>query len=181
MESRVKLFGHPIHPMLIVLPLGLLSAAVVFDVVHLVTDDEVFSSIAFWNIALGVVGGLLAAVFGLIDWLNIPKETRARRIGLFHGLGNVIVVTLFAVSWVIRLAASTYEPGTIGYVFSFAGIGLALVTGWLGGELVDRLGVGVDHGANLDAPNSLTGVPADSRAQRPSHTGVFAGRPRSKP
>jgi uncharacterized membrane protein len=179
MESKAKLLGHPIHPMLIVLPLGLLSAAVVFDIVYLVIDEDVFSTIAFWNIALGVVGGLLAAIFGAIDWFNIPRDTRAKRIGLFHGVGNVIVVALFAISWVIRLGDPAYEPGVAGYVFSFAGIGLALVTGWLGGELVDRLGVGVDHGANVDAPSSLTGLPADSQVRRSSHTGVFAGRPRS--
>jgi len=56
-ESKVKLFGHPIHPMLIVLPLGLLSTAVVFDVIYMLTGDEVFSSVAFWNIAAGVIGG----------------------------------------------------------------------------------------------------------------------------
>ena len=179
MESKVKLLGHPIHPMLIVLPLGLLSAAIVFDIVYLLIHDDVFSTIAFWNIGLGVVGGLLAAVFGAIDWFHIPKDTRAKRIGLFHGVGNVIVVSLFAVSWILRLADPAYEPSVAAYVLSFAGIGLALITGWLGGELVDRLGVGVDHGANVDAPNSLTGAPADAKAVRPSHTGVFAGRPRS--
>lgn len=180
MESKVKLLGHPIHPMLIVLPLGLLSAAVLFDIVYLAIDDDVFSAIAFWNIALGVLGGLLAAVFGAIDWWHIPRDTRAKRIGLIHGIGNVIVVSLFAISWLIRLTDAAYEPSAIAYVFSFAGIGLALVTGWLGGELADRLGVGVDHGANLDAPNSLTGQRADSPGARPSHTGAFAGRPRSR-
>jgi len=160
MESKVKLLGHPVHPMLIVLPLGLLSSAVIFDIVHLVSGQDVFSTIAFWDMGLGIVGGLLAAVFGLIDWLNIPGGTRAKRIGLFHGGGNVVVVTLFAVSWLIRLAADNYEPGAVAYIFSFAGVALASVTAWLGGELVDRLGVGVDTGANLDAPNSLSGEPA---------------------
>jgi uncharacterized membrane protein len=160
MESKVKLLGHPIHPMLIVLPLGLLSAAVVFDVVYLVTNDQVFSNIAYWNMALGIVGGLLAAVFGLLDWLNIPGGTRAKRIGLLHGGGNVVVVTLFAISWLMRLNAAGYEPSGLAYVFSFAGLALAAVTGWLGGELVDRLGVGVDDGANVDASSSLTGEPA---------------------
>jgi uncharacterized membrane protein len=80
-ESWAKLFGHPIHPMLIVLPLDLLSAAVVFDVVYLISGEDAFSTAAFWNIALGVIGGLTAAVFGAWDWWNIPKDTRAKRIG----------------------------------------------------------------------------------------------------
>ena len=173
MESRVKLLGHPIHPMLIVLPLGLLSAAVVFDVVHLVSDEPAFSIVAYWNIAAGIVGGLLAAVFGAWDWAHIPKETRAKRIGLMHGGGNVVVVALFAISWLIRGGATDYEPSGVAYALSFAGLALAAVTGWLGGELVDRLGVGVDDGANLDAPSSLSGAPAsDIRS---------AGRPVGRP
>lgn len=166
MESKVKVLGHPVHPMLIVLPLGLLSAAVVFDVVYLIGGDDVFSSIAFWNIGLGIVGGLLAAVFGLLDWLHIPGGTRAKRIGLMHGGGNVVVVTLFAISWLIRLGGADYEPSPVAYVFSFAGLALAAVTAWLGGELVDRLGVGVDDGANVNASSSLTGEPADRMAAR---------------
>ena len=127
MESKVKLFGHPIHPMLIVLPLGLLSAAVVFDVVYLVTGDDVFSSVAFWNIAAGVVGGLGAAVFGAWDWFHIPSDTRAKRIGLLHGGGNVLVVALFSVSWLLRLGQEGYEPGVVAYALSFGGLALAAV------------------------------------------------------
>lgn len=103
MESRAKLLGHPIHPMLIVLLLGLFIAAVVFDAVYLWRGSATFATVAYWNIAAGVVGGLLAAVFGLIDWFAIPTGTRATRIGL---------------------------------------------------------GVGVDDGAHLDAPSSLSGRPA---------------------
>lgn len=175
MESRVKFLGHPIHPMLIVVPLGLLSAAVIFDVVYLFVDDEVFSSIAFWNMSLGIVGGLLAAIFGFIDWLNIPKDTRAKRIGLLHGGGNIVVVTLFAISWLLRFNAVDYEPSAAAYVFSFVALGLATVTAWLGGELVDRLGVGVDEGANVNASSSLTGEPARHVADGGATSGRTAG------
>ncbi len=73
---------------------------------------------------------------------------------MIHGLGNVIVLLLFAGSWLLRRDVPEM-PGTFAYILSFAGAGLSLVTGWLGGELVDRLGVGVDEGANLNASNSL--------------------------
>jgi hypothetical protein len=69
-ESRAKIMGHPIHPILIPFPLGLLSTSVVFDVVHLLTGDEKWAEISFWMIAAGVIGGLAAAVFGLIDSLG---------------------------------------------------------------------------------------------------------------
>ena len=176
MESKVKLFGHPIHPMLIVLPLGLLSAAVVFDVVHLVTGEDAFRTVAFWNIAAGIVGGLAAAIFGALDWAHIPSDTRAKRIGLLHGGGNVVVVALFGVSWLVRAGQEGYEPGALGYALSFGGLVLAAVTGWLGGELVDRLGVGVDAGANVNAPSSLSGLPADVDASSSPAAGPVAGR-----
>jgi len=110
-------------------------------------------------IAVGVVGGLVAALFGLIDWLAIPRGTRAWRIGLLHGLGNVIVVAAFVASWILRQRAAEV-PSRLALALAFGGLALAVFTAWLGGELVDRLGVGVDDGANLDAPNSLSHRPA---------------------
>jgi uncharacterized membrane protein len=159
MESRAKLLGHPIHPMLIVFPLGLLATAVAFDIVGLAQGDSSWFGISFWMIAAGIVGGLLSAVFGLIDWWAIPSGTRAKGIGLWHGAGNVVVVLLFIASWFLRRPAPQ-SPSSAALALSFVAIGLALITGWLGGELVDRLGVGVDNGAHLNAPSSLSGRPA---------------------
>jgi uncharacterized membrane protein len=156
MDSRAKALGHSIHPMLIVFPLGLLTTAVIFDILFLVTDRTGFATAAAYAIAAGVIGGLVAAVFGLIDWLAIPTGTRARRIGLWHGLGNVVMVVLFALSWLFRVGEEAWQPNAAALVFGFAGVVLGTVTGWLGGELVERLSVGVDDGANLDAPSSLT-------------------------
>ena len=95
MEARAKIFGHAIHPILIVYPLGLLSAAVIFDIIYLATGNPTWTTVSFWMIAAGIVGGLLAAVFGLIDYLGIPSGTRAASIGLLHGLTNLCVVILF--------------------------------------------------------------------------------------
>ena len=106
-------------------------------------------------IAAGVITGLLAAPFGFIDWLTIPAGTRAKPIGAVHGAGNVFVVLLFAASWLMRGDAPSAPPG-LALALSFMGGGLALFTGWLGGELGDRLAVAVDDGAHLDAPSSLT-------------------------
>src|SRR5207247_7658916 len=122
----------------------------------LLTSDPVFADVAFWNITTGIVGGLSAAVFGLIDWLAIPKDTRAKRIGLWHGAGNVAIVILFIVSWFMRLPNHAYAPDVLPFVLGVVGVGAALVTAWLGGEMVFRLGVAVDEGANLNASNSLS-------------------------
>ena len=159
MESRVKLLGHPVHPMLIVFPLGLLATAVAFDIVALAQNDSSWYHLSFWMIAAGIIGGLLAAVFGLLDWTAIPSGTRAKQIGLLHGGSNVVVVLLFIASWLMRRAGDEI-PSTGALVLSFIGVVIALFGGWLGGELVDRLGVGVDRGAHLNAPSSLSGRPA---------------------
>jgi uncharacterized membrane protein len=156
MESRAKVFGHPIHPILIVFPLGLLATALGLDVAYALTHRAGLAVASYWNIGIGVVAGLLAAVFGAIDWFAIPPGTRARTVGLWHGLGNAVVLGLFAVAWVSRADSPLHEPTRLAIVVELMGGGLALVTGWLGGEMVDRLGVGVDDGAHLDAPSSLT-------------------------
>jgi uncharacterized membrane protein len=154
MESRAQLFGHPIHQMLIVFPLGLLATALLFDIGFLATSDSSWSEISYWMIAAGIMGGLVAAPFGFIDWLAIPAGTRAKRVGALHGLGNVVVLALYGGSWLMRMDAPG-DPNSVALLLSFSGGALALLTGWLGGELVDRLAIGVAAGANVNAPSSL--------------------------
>ena len=163
MESRAKLLGHPIHQILIVFPLGLLATAVIFDVIYLATGNPTMAMVAYWMVVAGILGGFAAAPFGWIDWFAIPQGTRAKRVGLMHGLGNVVVLLLFIGSWLLWRDAPE-RPETLAHALSFAGAGLALLTGWLGGELVDRLAVGVDEGAHLNSPNSLSGRPASESA-----------------
>lgn len=164
MESRAKLFGHPIHQMLVVFPVGLLGASVFFDLVYALRDDAQMALVSTYLIATGLVAGLLAAPFGLIDWLGIPGGTRAKRIGAFHAGGNVIVLALFGAAWWLR-ADTPQAPPALSHALMIMGLGLTLVTAWLGGELIDRLGVGVSDAANLNAPSSL----AKPRLQKVRH------------
>jgi uncharacterized membrane protein len=154
MESRAKFLGHPIHQILVVLPLGSLAIAVVFDLIHVAAGQPTFAVVAYWMIVAGILAGAVAAPFGTVDWLAIPQGTRAKRIGAMHGLGNGVVLLLFIASWWIRRDAPA-DPPAAAVVLSVAGAALAVVTGWLGGELVDRHAVGVHDGAHLDAPSSL--------------------------
>ena len=164
MESRAKLLGHPIHPMLIVFPLGLLATAVVFDAIYLATRNAALGTVGFWNITAGLVVGVLAAIFGFIDWVAIPGQTRAKQIGALHGFGNAVVMVLFLASWLQR-QDTDHLPTTLAFVLELVGVVLALWTGWLGGELVDRLGVGVDPGAHLNSPSALSDRPASEGRQ----------------
>ncbi len=171
MQTRARILGHSIHPMLIVFPLGLLATAVIFDILYLITDRSGFNVASAYAIGAGVICGLVAAVFGLADWLGIPSGTRAKRVGAVHGLGNVVVVALFAISWLIRANNEAWDPGAAALIFSFAGVVLALYTAWLGGELVERLGVSVNDRASVDAPSSL-------RAERGMRSGTGGARAR---
>ena len=167
MESRIQLFGHALHPILIAFPLGLFATAVIFDVVYLVSENSAMATVAYWMVVAGVIGGLAAGLFGWLDWLAIPPGTRAKRIGLLHGIGNVVVLLLFVGSWWFRRGDALRALDTIALVLSFAGAGLALLTGWLGGELVQRLGVSVHTGAHLNAPSSLSNHPAGEHGAKP--------------
>src|SRR5689334_622794 len=149
MESKARLLGHPIHQVLIVFPLGLLATAVIFDVLHYLTGNATWTGIAYYMMPAGIIGGLLAALFGLIDWLGIPGGTRAKAVATTHGLGNVLMILLFGGSWLLRQNVPS-DPGVFAYILSFAGAAVSIFTGWLGGELVDRMGVGVARGANLN-------------------------------
>ena len=159
MAGKINLLGHPVHPILIVFPLGLLPTAVVCDLIYWYTHNPNWGHIAYWLIAAGVISGLVAAVFGLADWLGLESGTRAKRIGLWHAGVMDIVVILFAISWWLRRPAPD-APTTIATGLAVGGALIALVGGWLGGELVYRMSVGVDFDAHVDSPSSLSGRPA---------------------
>ena len=179
MRGRTDLFGRAIHPMLVVFPLALLATSVAFDVLHRVRrggwvlDDPYngwWAVLAYWLIATGVLGGLAATPFGVLDWLALPAGSRAKALGRWHGLGNTVVLSLFAGGWLLRRDAP-HNPGVLELVMSLAGLGLVMVTAWLGTEVVGQLG-GPGAGAAepaLDAPNSLLDVVFERHP-------VYAGR-----
>ena len=150
MQHKLKPMGHPVHPMLVTYPLGLLTITPIFDIAHWITRNGYWSTVAFWMIAAGTVGGLLAAITGTIDWLGIPAGSRAKLVGLVHGAGNYLILVLFAISWFTRLNAQT-NPPIIAYVLTFLGAAGFMLTGYLGGELTLHFGVGIEPGANINA------------------------------
>jgi uncharacterized membrane protein len=146
--------------MLVVFPLGLLATAVVFDILYLITDRAGYQIAAAYTIAAGVIGGVIAALFGVADLSGVPSGSRAKRVGVVHGTLNVLVLLLFAASWLQRVGAGNWHPTAGALVCSFAGIALAAVAGWLGGELVERYGVSVRDDANVDAPGAVSRRPS---------------------
>jgi uncharacterized membrane protein len=171
MESKVKVAGHPVHPVLVVFPLGLLATAVIFDVIYLISGNPPWPLVAYYLIGAGIIGGLVAAVFGWLDWIAIPSGTRAKSVGLWHGLLNVAVLTLFLLSWLLRRGNPELPP-TGAVVAGLAGTAITVIAAWLGGELVNRLGVGVYDGAHLDSPSSLSELPAGAGLGTASRAGT---------
>jgi len=158
MESKAKLFGHSIHQMLVAFPVGLLLASVAFDALSQVFVGSSMSVAAYWMLTAGIAGGLLAAPFGLIDLMAVPDRTRASRIGTWHGVGNVVALCIFISSWALRPGSDVAAPG-MAIFLSVVGALFLLMTAWLGGELVSRLGVGVSSEAHLNARSSLRDSP----------------------
>lgn len=154
MESRVKVLGHGTHPILVALPIGLLSSALGFDLLRLVTGDKKWAQIAFWNMLAGCLSGWVSMVPGAIDWWFLPSGTRAKRIGLVHAIIADTTINLFFGSWLAR-RKNPENPTPRALALSGLGGLVLLAVGWFGGELVQRLGVSVSPDANLDAPHSL--------------------------
>ena len=155
MESRAKFLGHPIHQMMIPIPAGVFIVAAVLDIVDTFVEASWIPTVTFWNLIIGIGSALLAAVFGLLDWTRIPANTRAKRIGAVHGLGNLVAVVLFALAVWFRSDRPQYTTEPFSLTLEIIAFVLLGVTAWLGGELVDRLGIGVHEGANVNAPSSL--------------------------
>lgn len=138
----VEILGHRVHPMLVGLPIGLLVGSVIFDLIYLATDSSRWADMAFGAAGVGVIAGLIAAPFGSLDWLSIAPHTKAKKIGLFHGLSAVVSIALFAVSWGLRYENPT-DPSMLAIALSLTGALVLGIAGWLGGELVFRHGIGV--------------------------------------
>ncbi|HUF94126.1 MAG TPA: DUF2231 domain-containing protein [Candidatus Limnocylindria bacterium] len=143
-QTRARISKHPIHPMLVVFPIGLWGAAVVFDIVHAFTGNPLWRSLAFWNILGGIVGALVAAVPGLIDYSEM--QGRARRIANWHMALNFGITALFAVNLLLRTEWGTRFISADSWIplgLSVVGNAVLGVSGWLGGEMVyvERVGV----------------------------------------
>ncbi len=138
-------YGHPFHPIFVTVPIGAWVASLVFDIAsYLVEEPQAFAVGARWLIAIGIIGALLAAVFGLLDLVAIPRGTKAFRTGLIHMGLNLTVVVLFAAGFVLRLGPFEQAPvPVVPVVVSAVALLLLLVSGWLGGKLAYTYGVRV--------------------------------------
>jgi len=146
MRTPATLAKHPLHPMLIVFPVGLWIFSLVCDIAVLAgATSPGWQTTALYTMVGGLVGALVAAVPGLIDLLSL-HVARLRTIALTHMTLNLIVVALYAVNIWLRLQAGA--DMRVPVLLSVIAIIMLAVSGWLGGEMVHVHGVGVEDGAD---------------------------------
>jgi uncharacterized membrane protein len=117
---------------------------VIFDIVALAgSDDLVFAKASTWLIGIGILGALLAALFGLMDLSVIPRGTKAFTYGLTHMALNLVTVALFVISFFIRHAHGYDDVPAVAFILSVIALAILGVSGWLGGELSYHYGVRV--------------------------------------
>jgi len=144
MRSKASIGGHPIHPMLIPFPLALWATSFVVDVLFYFLRHPTFLVISKFMIAAGCIGAIAAAIPGIIDWLAI-KNGDVKKVANWHARLNITALVVFAISLFLRLGSYSELVGrklTIPFLLSFVGVILISISGWLGGELAFRYGVG---------------------------------------
>jgi uncharacterized membrane protein len=142
MRTPANIAGHPIHPMLVTIPIGLWVFSLVCDLIALRSGaPQTWNTVAFYSMVGGVVGALAAAVPGLIDLLSLGGSP-VKKTAIAHMSINLAVVALFAVNAWTRYQASVSH--NVSLALSVLAIAMLLVSGWLGGKMVYQAGVGVD-------------------------------------
>jgi uncharacterized membrane protein len=137
-------YGHPFHPILVTIPIGSWVASIVFDIIAFVVEDPTPYVVgARILILIGLVGALLAAVWGFLDYSQLAKGTDARRTATLHMALNLGVTVLFVVNLIVRWTADDDEVSVIGFILSIIGLAALGVSGWLGGKLAYHYGVRV--------------------------------------
>ncbi len=148
MSTRASIYHHPIHPMIIVLPLGLWVFSVVCYLIYLLSSVPVWHTVALYAMAGGIIGGALAAIPGLIDFLTLPKS-RVQTIALSHMISNVVALTIFIIAFALAVFGS--QTSVVPFVLSVFGLLAVGTGGWLGGALVYEHGVGVEQRERQEA------------------------------
>ncbi|MBD1869807.1 DUF2231 domain-containing protein [Leptolyngbya sp. FACHB-541] len=135
--STVAIAGHPIHPVIVTLPIAFLVGAFATDAVYWLVGDDFWARASFWLIAAGLVTGIAAAITGMLDFLRIGR-VRKHSAGWAHMVANVAVLVLTIINLVLRLNNVTGAVLPAGLILSLIVAALLGISGWYGGELVYR-------------------------------------------
>jgi uncharacterized membrane protein len=154
MKSKAALGNHPIHPMIVPIPIGAFFLAMIGDLLHTAQPQDPFwYEFSFSCIGIGIVFALIAAVFGAIDYFGVKMSSRAYRTATLHGAINLAMVGMYTVSFLLRRhdAAMLQQRWPAALAFAIAGFVLLGFSGWLGGKLAFEHRVGVIEDAKVGA------------------------------
>jgi uncharacterized membrane protein len=172
-------YGHPLHPILVTVPIGSWVASFVFDIISKVDDSNqgAFARGAFVLLLIGIVGAVLAAVFGLMDFTTIPSGTKAASTALTHMALNTVVLVLFIVNALLRKSHGLDSVSNTALVLSVVGLLILSTSGWLGGKLSYSYGVRVADEATQASGFQHTATRSEGKpAVRGSHVVKEPGR-----
>ncbi|OFZ19628.1 MAG: hypothetical protein A2X94_17455 [Bdellovibrionales bacterium GWB1_55_8] len=145
-----RFLGHPLHPIIVHLPVGLWVASFIMDIIHLASGAPGPAIASYYSILIGLVAVLLAAPTGLADFLSIPARTRPKRIAATHAIANVGITVIYFVNFVWRMGPGGSAPTTVTtaqFIVSLVSVILLSASGYLGGLLVYQYGVGYRNSA----------------------------------
>lgn len=142
LRSTARIAGHPIHPMLVPVPIVCFVGALITDVTYFATANIMWADFSTWLITIGVIMGVLAAIAGLIDFLG-NRLIRTRRPAWPHVLGNLLVLVLATFNMLVHGRDAWTSVVPTGLILSALVVLILPVTGWLGWSMVYRYGVGV--------------------------------------
>ena len=141
-SSTARIAGHPIHPMLVGVPIVCFIGALITDIMYGLTAEMMWANFSAWLLVVGVIIGILAAIAGLIDFLS-NLQIRALAPAWLHMIGNLAVLILAIFNMLIHTRDAWTSVVPTGFILSIVTVLILPITGWLGWAMVYRHGVGV--------------------------------------
>lgn len=170
MKSKAAIGNHPLHPALVVIPIGSWFATLVGDIAYMANHDPFWYQFSYWTMLIGLIGALTAAVFGFVDFFGVRMSEAGHRIAKIHMIINLVVSAAYAINLWLRhdnMALADLAPGRWQAAFwlqilSFAALG---VSGWLGGQMSYEHKIGVVEHADPEATEIGMAEPAERPAR----------------
>lgn len=149
MQGKATFLDHPLHPMFVSFPIGFFGGVLVSDIISIWGNPGFWPQVSLWLIAFGVVGALVAALFGFTDYFTIAMSAATKRTATTHMVLNLTAVVLYAVAFWVRYGDPT---STLGYVLTYVGLATLIAAGWYGGHLayVGMIGVKQPHETSVE-------------------------------
>jgi len=155
MQSKIRILGHPLHPMLVPFPIAFNTATMACCIIYGVNADVFWFQVAFICNCVAVVAALIAMLPGLIDWLYIPELADAKATGLKHMVANIFSLGFFTASAIVLFTNKSYAhpPIQTNIILTVFGFLVMLYAGFKGWSMVQKHHMGVDPMTKEEIPD----------------------------